>query len=316
MRTQLLCLLFFTACGGAELEKHQAAIINGEACSADQLPTTVAVLEFESGFACGGTLIAPDVVMTAAHCVKEGQYYYAVSFVADLRGGDLLEDTWRVASFVKHPEYNPDAIDDLEEGLGNLRDVALLFLEWPITQVEPAILITPEEARELEAGLEVRIAGWGRQLPEDAFATGVKHCANAVLNEVGDFELQIGDGPSSARKCHGDSGGPTFADVTTDSHRKERVIGITSRSYGTDGCQRGAIDTKASAFFGWIDEELTQRCADNSRSWCDVEGAVPADFYNAPEQGGCSVGGSSRSGLGLALLMLLWTSRGNRRRCV
>src|SRR4051794_25736095 len=74
-----------SACGGGAASvdavgRSEAPIINGTACEADAEPTVVAILVDATvslgGFTqdvktvtCTGTLIAPDVVLTAAHCV-------------------------------------------------------------------------------------------------------------------------------------------------------------------------------------------------------------------------------------------------------
>ena len=56
--------------------------------------------------------------------------------------------------------------------------------------------------------------------------------------------MQIGSGSETSRKCHGDSGGPTYMDVTTTSDVKQRVIGVTSHAYDESDCAKGGIDTR------------------------------------------------------------------------
>ena len=58
----------------------------------------------------------------------------------------------------------------------------------------------------------------------------------------GDF--QVGGDASTSRKCHGDSGGPTYMKVQTQSAEKWRVVGITSHAYDESDCQKGGVDTR------------------------------------------------------------------------
>ena len=45
---------------------------------------------------------------------------------------------------------------------------------------------------------------------------------------MGDTEFKVGEEQADGRKCHGDSGGPTFATVETEALEDMRVIGVTS----------------------------------------------------------------------------------------
>ncbi len=191
-----------------------------------------------------------------------------------------------------------------------------MFLEEPITDIEPSIVMTPEEAEGLAVGDEVRIAGWGQRGPDEQAPSGVKHCATTNIYEIGEFELQIGNEPETSRKCHGDSGGPTFITLdNAESDRKDRVIGATSRAYDESNCLKGGIDTMAPAFYSWIDGHMTSACESGERSWCDAPGVVPASFYDEEDEGedsgGCSTGGSSS---GLAGLLLVGLALVRRRR--
>ncbi len=342
--TTALCL---PACAGDEAEvaigSQRAAIINGEACDASDLPATVALIvdakiDFGGGSSpirtlmCTGTLIAPDVALTAAHCVDptaltggfgtltDATYYLStqpdLSALVQMSNAlpELPADAKLVRSVVKHEDFSLTGSEP-GEGLGNFHDIGLVFLDEPITDIEPAIVITPEEAVDLAVGDEVRIAGWGQQTPEQSGPVGSKRCATTNIYELGDFEMQIGNEPDTARKCHGDSGGPTYTEIVTDTRRKQRVIGATSRAYDSSDCQRGGVDTMPSAWYEWIDARLSEKCDAGDRAWCEVSGVIDPGYYDEigedgeplpgdkTDSGGCQVTPVSASGSGLLVLL-------------
>jgi len=94
--------------------------------------------------------------------------------------------------------------------------------------------------------------------------------------------MQIGGDTETTRKCHGDSGGPTYLEVDTPHDEASRVIGVTSHTYDAEDCNKGGVDTRVDAYLDWIDDELRAACEDGTRSWCDEPGILPPDWYDPP----------------------------------
>jgi MYXO-CTERM domain-containing protein len=235
---------------------------------------------------------------------EEAKYY--VSFTADLTsmvldassmaGGtlavpDFPADAIEASGRVGNPGFKPELLKSFTGGLSNLSDVALVFLSKPVTDREPAILITSEEAPQLAVKKEVQIVGWGQQTaaPQDPFnpppkgTVGKKFCATSFVNELGDHEMQIGAGAETSRKCHGDSGGPSYMTVETERARKERVVGITSHAYDQTDCAKGGADTRVDVWLGWIDAEMKKACEQKLRTACaEDQGIIPPERYDPP----------------------------------
>ena len=276
------------ACGPADSEfwdadaQNDQAIINGDISEGSSFQSAGALLIRGSdsyGYPidgmCTGTLIAPDVVLTAGHCRldeaeygKNGKYYF--SFALDVVDagetlGRMPKHTYAVKKIIRHPRFDiPNA-----DGLGRANDIAIVFLKKAVLGVRPATILKPDEADILQAGLAADIVGYGlRTAPEmnpDASDSGVKAQAKSVVNEVGAYEIQVGVLYPTPQKCYGDSGGPTYINLKDGS---ERLIGVTSRAYDDSGCTKGGVDTRADAYFGWLKSTAKKACKDGTRRKC------------------------------------------------
>lgn len=341
----LSLLLVSSSVFASDLASRSDAIIKGDACPAETHPATVAVLvdgevtvlglpQMIKTVTCTGTLIAPDVVMTAAHCVDMSMYSmggiaivrgqaYAVSLEPDLVSlseqttTDFPPDTVSASKWVVHPKYALKSLREVD-GPGDHHDIALLFLKKPITHVQPALVITAEEAAQLRVGSEVEISGWGMTTADGSApkgSVGKKVCATSFVAELGATEMQVGLGADSSRKCHGDSGGPTYLDVDTPHDVKRRVVGITSHAYDARDCSFGGVDTRVDAYLPWIEAELVKGCEKRRRSWCGVRGLIspellddgktlPFDDGSGGDGGGCGCAGEPSGLAALAAALL------------
>lgn len=267
----------------------QPKIINGEVGDLEAW-TEAGALLLESGgtptWGCSSSLIAPDVVLTAAHCVDPAVVGYepeAVWFSKDVdqntTDATTSENAYRGSNWVLHGSW---AYAELQVGLALNYDIALVFLDEAHEDTPLAVVPTAEEMAQLVLDAPVVIVGWGQQ---GSGESGVKQVADSFVAEVAEYEFKVGEEVADSRKCYGDSGGPSFMAVESDALTPWRVVGVTSHTYDNYGCDNtGGVDTRVDFYLDWLDDEMTKACEDGVRAWCEEPGLLPPPRPRTPEE--------------------------------
>jgi secreted trypsin-like serine protease len=237
---QFLAVLALTAASPA------SAMVGGAAATDDGIGRSVVTIIGSRGTFCSGALIAPDLVLSAAHCVMPGADYKIVLY--DAQRQPQLREVKRVAS---HPQFNVQGIVAHRASA----DVALLHLSEPLKARTPAPSGTPLEP--IAAGARFSVAGIGVTRRGDGKTGGTIRAASLVATgQPGRLQIRLVDPATNNTTeglgaCTGDSGAPVFE----NQNGRAVIIGVVSWSTGAhnaDGCGGLTGVTPLTLYRDWI----------------------------------------------------------------
>lgn len=221
-------------------------IVGGENTTIEEFPWQVS-MEFMGSHRCGGSIIASNKIVTAAHCVRGVILKYLQVRVGAThvgKDGQLVG----VMKIIEHEDYNIPSLNN---------DIALLFLDKDLIfddTHQPIPL--PIHGRNVPAGSIALVTGWGALEQGGPSPSQLQYVAVPIV-EDGLCEVAVrGVIPQTmicagryveggADSCQGDSGGPLVVSGV--------LQGVVSWGYGCAQEKLPGVYTRVSNFRNWID---------------------------------------------------------------
>lgn len=191
-----------------------------------------------AGF-CSGAVLAPNVVLTAAHCVAAPQAT-RVHF-RDYAGKPVLIEVARVA---RHPGFRADAVAARAKSI----DLALIETKTPLPPSFAPVAMGDAPA---DVGAAFDIAGFGVAQPGNAATSGVLRRARLTLRAPLSKVLLWLASDDGAGACTGDSGAPVFSNGA--------LVGIVAFAQGAKGRGCGGLTQamRIAPYRGWIEQTIS-----------------------------------------------------------
>eukprot|EP00873_Tetraselmis_striata_P000624 jgi/Tetstr1/420888/TSEL_011951.t1 len=246
--------------GGRALQQASAFtpfVFGGTRAPAGRYPYIASLRSDRGVHFCGGALIAPTVVLTAAHCIIPASPPRTVRIGGTCR--DCPQQGVQIANVVRmesHPSWNGDFMNGF--------DLAAIILDRAVDA--PMLRVAAEPSTGIPDGTLLKVMGYGfiddNNNLSDALLEGVvPYRESSVCNEMFRQKFRRQDvvktgmmcaGDASAAACRGDSGGPLISSSPASQWQEDELLGVVSFGAGCGPDGVPTVYTRLSTFADFL----------------------------------------------------------------
>jgi trypsin len=285
MSFAFLSLFFLAGCAPAEfggvgpefISRHREPIIGGQQAPQGRYSYAVS-LQDRVGHFCGGSLIAKDIVLTAAHC-QGGSYDVVINrHNLETRAGQIIP----MKREIPHPRYNDRTTNN---------DFNVVVLRRPTTEDVELVRLNSDSSKPA-IGNKVAVAGWGDTRKSDNIQEFSDVLMTVNVNVIKNRECSASEGTidgydesyqgqitesmlcaeaTGKDACGGDSGGPLVIRGSHSRGRDDVQVGVVSWGIGCAQRSFPGVYARVSSEYAWIRKQV---CANSSQppSWFNCGG--------------------------------------------
>lgn len=246
----------------------EGRVVGGSIASIDQYPSFVSVIDYdpvthENWIVCGGSLIAPNLVLTAAHCAKNAKgvrigQHTSTNTESMMVNATILHPRFRRRTY--DADYAILRIDSLSE----FPRIKLDGAQWDSTNMKRFSPSANNDKIELVRGMELTVLGYGTTSDESRVGSSklrdatlqyvdMKNCASIFPQDVILPSMMCARSPGSDA-CLGDSGGPLLCPL--DEQKENVQVGIVSWGVGCNHPTYPGVYSRIASEVNWIEKTM------------------------------------------------------------